>query len=126
MDNLNLHLVLLNSAKCILANQPAENRKGICSVISEAANQIAYNHRCDQKFNPVFAKKVMQVRDQLTDYVQGLLGYHDWLAEWLVTHRYATKIELRTPEGKEKLKRTRLAWIDHLIQEFKTPNPPSS
>lgn len=58
--------------------------------------------------------------DRATDYIKELLEDYKYLSDWLVCKGYATREQFQTRSGKQKLARTRDAWLDWLIADFES------
>ena len=105
---MNIRVKLLKQARNNLEAFRMSSEPGICYAVHCAIDQVAGNPlsvRC----------AAWEIQDQIAKRL-GLC--HAYYHKWLVHHGHTTNEELETRAGLEKLRRSRLAWIDALIEEF--------
>ncbi len=61
-------------------------------------------------------EQVYDASNRLFSHIGGLLGSREWLSSWLVANGHTTREFLNTPEGKQKIFNTRLAWFNDMIK----------
>jgi hypothetical protein len=101
MTNNEIKVKLLRRARELIESR---DQKYICLAVGEAARKDKRQARC---------------ASQLQDLIMGRLDYYGTLGAWLVSRGY--EVWSDDDDGRwssmEKLRRTRLAWIDSLIEE---------
>ena len=105
---MNIHVELLKQARNNLEAFRMSSEPGICYAVHCAIDQVAGD--------PLSVRRAAwEIQDQIAKRL-GLC--HSYYHHWLIRHGYTTAKELETRAGLEKLRRSRLAWIDALIEEF--------
>ncbi|CAB4163661.1 hypothetical protein UFOVP814_46 [uncultured Caudovirales phage] len=104
---------ILRTAKRVLIDRPADFGFGVCAALKVAGevHDSANNSR------------VLLQRQSLKEWVDSMMGRIAWLRFWLIDRGVMVG---DTQAHREKLKATRLAWLDWMIQqceleESKTP-----
>lgn len=100
-------LELLKLARGVLESRKAAISPGICSAL-EAARSSTVFHPGHYRFRAACS--------YLQRYVSDSLGDHAYLSSWLMYNRNISGREILADP--EKLKRTRLAWIDWMIKQY--------
>ncbi len=100
---------ILYSARLILDQTPIwVSTRGICLAVKLADNWQTYDDHRSAAY-----KVLRRIRTLL-----GPVERTPCLQDWLIQKRFTTQDELETEVGMRKLRATRLAWIDDMINHF--------
>ena len=105
--------VLRAARRALMEHGPCETYFGVCAAVFKGAISLILAEPPEFEYEDIdYASARVALR------IGDLLGNSRWLTSWLVQNKHATRKEIDTAKGRDKLLQTRLAWVDDMIRYF--------